>query len=71
MTTPNEAAKTEQTAEQEPEGIRRMREDYSPEKVGKILASVRQSADNPNKGQWMTLEELIEKQSIRSEDVEP
>lgn len=60
MTTPNLDAETQQTTEQEPEGILRMREDFSPEKVEEILASIRKAADDPDKGEWMTLGEFME-----------
>ena len=69
MTTPNLDAQTERTPEQEPEGIRRMREDYGPEKAEEILASVRKAADNPDKGEWMTLGEFMEKHGVKPEDV--
>ena len=67
MTTPNQ--ETEQPATPEPEGIRRLREDYGPEKATEILASVRRAADNPEQGEWMTLEEFMEKRGIKPEDV--
>ncbi len=60
---------TPQPDDQEPEGIRRLREDYGPEKAAEILASVRQAADNPEQGEWMTLEEFMEKRGIKPEDV--
>lgn len=69
MTTPNLDAETRQPDGQEPEGIRRMREDYSPEKVAEILESIRKAADNPDKGESMTLTEYMEKHGIKPEDV--
>ena len=69
MTTPNLDAGTVQPDGQEPEDIRRMREDYSPEKVEEILESIRRAADNPDKGEWMSLGEFMERRGIKPEDV--
>ena len=68
MATPNDAAKTEQTSEQKPEGILRMLEDYGPDKVEEILASIRRAADNPGKGEWLTLDEFMERHGVSPSD---
>ena len=69
MTTPNLDAEKRQPSDEEPEGVRRMREDYSREKVEEILESVRRAADNPDKGEWMSLGEFMERHGINPEDV--
>lgn len=69
MATPNDAAKAELTSDQKPEGIRRLLEDYSPEKVEEILESIRRAADNPDNGEWLTLDEFMERHGVNPADV--
>ena len=69
MATPNEAAKKEPPPEQEPEGIRRMREDYSPEKVEEILDSIRRGMDDYANGRYITLEDHLKQCGVTEEEV--
>ena len=68
MTTPNLDAETRQPPDEEPEGIRRMKEDYSPEKVEEILESIRRAADNPDKGEWMALEDYLKVSGVTADE---
>ncbi len=61
MTTPNLDAETQQTAEQEPEGIRMLRQEYPPEKVEAILESIRRGRDDVANGRVISLEEATKK----------
>ena len=69
MTTPNLDAETEKAPEQEPEGIRLMRQDYSPEKVEEILASIRQAMDDRANGDYITLEDYFKERGVTANEV--
>ena len=69
MTTPNEAAKTEQATDQEPEGIRRLREEYSPEVVDEILDSIRRGMDDYANGRYVTLEDHLKQCGVTEDEV--
>ena len=59
MTTPKDATKPEQGADEEPEGLRRLREDYSPERVEEILADIRQGLDDYENGRGIDFAEYL------------
>ena len=59
MTTPNLDAQAQQAPEQEPEGIRMLRQEYSPEKVEEILAGIRRGIDDYENGRYITLEDYL------------
>lgn len=59
MTTPNANPPAGQTPEQEPEGIRMLRQEYSPEKVEEILVSIRRGIDDYENGRYITLEDYL------------
>ena len=59
MTTPKDATKPESGAEEEPEGIRRLREDYSPEEVDRILDGIRQGLDDYENGRGIDFAEYL------------
>ena len=59
MTTPKDVTKPEQGAEEEPEGIRRLREDYSPERVEEILADIRQGIDDYENGRFIDFADYL------------
>ena len=59
MTTPKDATKPEPGAEEEPEGLRRLREDYSPERVEEILADIRQGLDDYENGRGIDFAEYL------------
>ena len=61
MATADANAQAGQTPEEEPEGIRMLREEYSPEKVEEILASIRRGIDDYENGRYITLEEYLER----------
>ena len=60
MTTPKDATKPEQGVEEEPEGIRRLREEYSPEEVDKILDGIRQGLDDYKNGRYINFADYLE-----------
>ncbi len=68
MTLPNDATKTEQTADQEPEGIRRLREEYSPEVVEEILAGIRRGIDDAANGRVISLEQYMTERGLTKND---
>ena len=59
MTIPKDATKPEQGADEEPEGLRRLREDYSPERVEEILADIRQGLDDYENGRGIDFAEYL------------
>lgn len=69
MITPNLNAQPSQTPEQEPEGIRMLRQEYSPEVVAQILASIRRGIAEDAQGLQIPLKEALAKSAIRPEDV--
>ena len=69
MTTPNLDAQDQQAPEQEPEGIRMLRQEYSPEKVEEILASIRRGIDDYENGRYITLDEYLEQFGETREEV--
>lgn len=64
MVTPNANPTSGQTTEREPEGIRRLREEYSPEVVEEILAGIRRGIDDVANGRVISLEEASKKWGI-------
>ena len=69
MTTPNVDAEAGQLQEQEPEGIRRMREDFGPEKVAEILEGIRQAMDDRANGDYITLEDYLKQRGVTADEV--
>ncbi len=69
MTTPNLDAQAQQAPEQEPEGIRMLRQEYSPEVVEQILASIRRGIAEDAQGLHIPLAEALAKSAVRPEDV--
>ena len=65
MTTPKDATKPESGADEEPEGIRRLREEYSPEVVEEILAGIRRGMDDVANGRVISLAEASKRWGIQ------
>ena len=59
MTTPKDATKPESDAAEEPEGIRRLREEYSPEVVEEILAGIRRGIDDVANGRVINFADYL------------
>ncbi len=68
MTTPNLDAETQQTAEQEPEGIRMLRQEYPPEKVEAILESIRRGLEDRARGDCITFEQYLKERGLVKDD---
>ena len=69
MTTPNLDAEMPQTPEEEPEGIRMLREEYSPEKVEEILESLRRGMDDYENGRYILLEDYLKECGETADEV--
>ena len=71
VTTPNLDldAEAAQVTELEPEGIRALRQEYSPERVEQILESLRQAIDDDANGRYITLAEYLERCGVTEDEV--
>ena len=69
VTTPKLDEQVPQVPEQEPEGIRMLRQEYSPERVEQILASLRQAIDDDANGRYITLDEYLERCGVTQDEV--
>ena len=56
-------------SEQEAEGIRRLKEIYSPEMVEEILVGIRHGLDDVANGRVITFEEYLKKAGIKPDDI--